>query len=125
MRNVVLFVLALFLTSGAAAAASHREEVSERPLPWVYGVPTDGSTPRQPACVRPKDDGTLRRPPGSNGLFTLTQISDCSVRPLDPRRSDRVARIETRRECVHPARHVVRIERRWPMTRTVFSIQTR
>ena len=70
-------ILALLLSIDVGAAAPQQDEVTDLPLPWAYGMPRDGSTPPQPACMLPKDDGTLRHLPDSGGAFTLTQISDC------------------------------------------------
>jgi cytochrome c553 len=81
MRNPIgaLAVALLFIFIAGAAGAAPQNGVSAKPpLPWAYGFPEDGSTPPQnPACMLPKDDGSLRHVPGSSAAFTLTQISDC------------------------------------------------
>jgi len=74
--SIWTLLLALIVITGVASAAP-QQQGRELPLPWAYGMPTDGSTPPQPACVRPKDDGTLKHLADSSGAFTLTQISDC------------------------------------------------
>lgn len=74
--SIRTLVLASLVITGVATAAP-QQQGTELPLPWAYGMPTDGTTPPQPACVRPKDDGTLKHLAGSTEAFTLTQISDC------------------------------------------------
>jgi len=68
MRNIfgiLIVVLALVFVAGIPAA-------TDAPPAWAYGTPPTPPPPAQPA----PDDGSLKRLPGSNAQFTLTQIRD-------------------------------------------------
>ncbi len=66
----VLFVLPF---AGAVAAATPAES-QENPLAWAYPV-------NPPDLKLPPDDGTIRRVPGSEAGYTLTQLRDRFVSP--------------------------------------------
>jgi cytochrome c553 len=59
--------VAFMVTLGMARAA-------ENPPPWAYVSNTPGFKP-------PADDGTIRRVPGSNAGYTLTQMRDRFISP--------------------------------------------
>ncbi len=82
MRNCIwALILAMLVAPATMAKPPQQEEKAAPPPPWAYGFdsvadPAAGAPTPAPAAVPPRDDGTLKRLPGSTFSFTLTQIRD-------------------------------------------------
>ena len=76
-KSIWTLALALLLIAGTASAGPQNGTGTELPLPWAYGMPIDGSTPPQPACVIPKTPGEPKHMSGTEKTFTITQLTDC------------------------------------------------
>src|SRR5260221_4622825 len=71
----------MVLCSAAAIAAPQQAQdqtAAPHPLAWAYAVPPPAPPPPPP----PADDGTLKRIPGSDKAFTVTQLRDTG-NPVD------------------------------------------
>jgi cytochrome c553 len=73
-RGTVKAFAVLLLPFAAALAAATPAESQETPPAWAYPV-------NPPDLKLPPDDGTIRRVPGSDAGYTLTQVRDRFVSP--------------------------------------------
>jgi cytochrome c553 len=76
LLGVLTLALVFVVAAGGLAARQQPDRASgatpDVPPPWAYAIPPQGGPPAQPV----QDDGTLKKLPGSNAAFTLTQIRD-------------------------------------------------
>jgi len=73
-RGTVKTLAVLLLPFAAAVLAATPAESQESPPAWAYPV-------NPPDLKLPPDDGTIRRVPGSNAGYTLTELRDRFVSP--------------------------------------------